>query len=485
VPIRSSILRSPRAGAASLAPEVWRVSRTVGVLLGMTAALLLTAVYNGDPFFFGDSGEYIRRAFSLRVPMYRSIGYSIWIAFTGGRASLWAPIIAQALLLAALLRILARVLVPGVRAPALLLGAVALSLLTAVSARVGQLMPDIFGATLVVSLYLAVAHWERLGRAARAVVLVGVVAGVVVHATHPMIAACLLLAWALGAARAGRAAAAAWRGVLRGALIVATALAGLVGINYAQTGRVYVSAYGHVFLLAHLVDAGLVTRLLVDECPRVHYDLCPYLGAFLEKPDGVTAEEFLWNPRSPLYYIGGFEGSGAETARILRATLRRYPGQHLELAVAYTADQFGAIRTFDGFESLAKTPWVAGILRQELPWEYQRFRAARQQRDAIGLRWLEPVHALVALIAALASLWLLWRSRRERSAATLASPEGFHRTVWLALIANAVVCANLSAVADRYQTRLVWLLPAAVLISIAAWCGRRQEGTRWLDRGVT
>jgi hypothetical protein len=444
------------------------VGQTVCVLLAMATVLLLAAVYNGDPFFFGDSGEYVRRAFSLRVPMYRTIGYSIWIAFTGGRASLWAPVVAQALLLAALLRILARVLAPGIPERALLLGAVALSLLTAVSARVSQLMPDIFGAMLVVSLYLAVAHWEQLGRTARAVVAVGAVTSVVVHTTHPLIAASLLLAWGLGAARAGKAAPAAWRGVRRGALIVATALAGLVGINYAQTGRVYISAYGHVFLLAHLVDTGLVTRLLVDECPRTHYDLCPYKDAFLEKPEGVTAEEFLWNPASPLYYIGGFEGSGAETERILRGTLRRYPGQHLKLAAAYTADQLAAIRTFDSFESLAKAPWVAGILRQELPWEYQRFRAARQQRGEIGLDWLVPVHELVALVAALASLWLLVRLREGRPATTLASPEGFHRTVWLTLIANAVVCANLSAVADRYQTRVVWLLPAAVLISLAA-----------------
>lgn len=443
------------------------MGRAVGVLLAMTTALLLAALYNGDPFFFGDSGEYVRRAFSLRVPMYRSIGYSIWIAFTGGRTSLWAPVVAQALLLAALLRILVRALVPGVPERALLIGAVALSLLTAVSARISQLMPDIFGAMLVVSLYLVVAHWDRLGRLPRLVVVVGLVTSVVMHATHPLIAACLLPAWALRAARAGNAAAAAWRGVMRGLLIVATALAGLVGINYAQTGRVYVSAYGHVFLLAHLVDTGLVTRLLVEECPRTHYDLCPYTGAFLEKPQGVTAEEFLWNPASPLYYIGGFEGSNAETARILRATLRRYPGQHLKLAAAYTADQFGAIRTFDGFESLAKTPWVAGILRQDLPWEYERFRAARQQRGEIGLEWLASVHELVALIAALASLWLLTRPRAGRPTG-LASSESFHHTVWLALIANAVVCANLSAVADRYQTRLVWLLPAAVLISIAA-----------------
>jgi peptidoglycan/LPS O-acetylase OafA/YrhL len=63
---------------------------------------------------------------------------------------------------------------------------------------------------------------------------------------------------------------------------------------------------------------------------------------------------------------------------------------------------------------------------------------------------------LVALAAALALLWRAARARDLPRAALLAG-------ALLALTANAVATGALSKPHDRYQARIAWLLPLAVL----------------------
>jgi hypothetical protein len=38
---------------------------------------------------------------------------------------------------------------------------------------------------------------------------------------------------------------------------------------------------------------------------------------------------------------------------------------------------------------------------------------------------------------------------------------------WVGLVTNAVLCANFAVVRDRYQARLLWVLPLAVILDLA------------------
>ena len=438
-------------------------------VLAVAAAMLLPALWNGFPFVFSDTGEYLARAEVLDVPAYRTVGYSAWIALMGHRTTLWVTIAAQALLVAALIGITARTLVPRMPRVALVAGGLALAILTSVSTRVSQLMPDIFAPVLVLALYLVVWHWPRLGRASRAVAGLGVAASLVMHATHVGLALGLLLVYAGGAAMAGAAGRARWRGIARGALCVALGTGALLSFNFWHTRRVFLAQNGHVFVLSHLVQTGLAERLLREECPRgAHYDLCPYIGDLQVQGQPLTPDQFAWHPASPLYRIGGWAGSKDEASRILWGTLRRYPLSHALDAVFYTLDQLGAVSTLEGLESYADIPWVDVYIQHLRPGDYSRMHAARQQRGTLGFEGLARVHEALALAAAAASLWLLFWPRLPRASREPGSIAGFHRTVWLVLLGNAAMCGNLSGVYARYQARLVWLLPFAVLLSVAA-----------------
>jgi hypothetical protein len=441
----------------------------------MALALLLPAFWNGYPFVFSDTGEYLARSRALEVPSYRTIGYSLWIAAMGPNTTLWATVAAQSLLLAALMRLAARALVPRLPVAALLGGTLAIALLTAASTRASQLMPDVFAPILVLSLYLVVAHWSRLGTLARIVCVFGTATSVIMHATHVALGAGLLLVYAFGVARGGQPRRTGWRDVWRGALCVTAGVAILLGFNFAQTRRVFLTRNSHVFMLSHLVESGLATRLLLEECPQgARYDLCPWLTVILEKGPRIRPDEFAWNPRSPLYSIGGWEGSRDEASRILRGTLRKYPVSHAMVAAGYTFDQLAAISTLDGLESYARVFWVDGYIFIMRKGDYKAMHESRQQRATLGFFRLSKVHEQVAVLAAAASLWLLFWPRRRRASPDLASTAGFHRTVWLVLLGNAVLCGNMSGIYPRYQVRLVWLLPMAALLSAASWYwGRR------------
>jgi hypothetical protein len=110
--------------------------------------------------------------------------------------------------------------------------------------------------------------------------------------------------------------------------------------------------------------------------------------------------------------------------------------------------------------------YVDGLLRTVRPDEDESFLRSRQQHGQFQSEMLIPtVHGLVLLVSAIASLWFLvvsWQ-RREVAPDSLA---GFHLTVWIALLGNAAMCANLSGVFDRFQARIEWILPLAVLITL-------------------
>src|ERR1041384_2956404 len=140
-------------------------------------------------------------------------------------------------------------------------------------------MPDIFAPITVLALYLTVTQWRRMTRTGRFLVTFALMVGVGSHVTHLLVAAALLMMYAVVAARRhGRALAS---GVRRGAMAVAVGVGMLVGINYVATGVLVLSGTGHVFLLCHLVEAGLAQRLLHDTCPDARYALCDFQGALV------------------------------------------------------------------------------------------------------------------------------------------------------------------------------------------------------------
>jgi hypothetical protein len=412
--------------------------------------LLLPAMWNRFPFIYYDTGAYLFEGLTGRFIPERAAVYSLFLRFAGAATSLWIIAVLQAGMSAFLITQCARAVTPRMRWPVLLLIAAALVIATSLPWETGEIEPDCFGALLVLSLYLLAFHpsalglWRGVGVGA-----IGALS-VAVHPSHLVLAGFLLLALVLSRFFALKPR------VIAAGLTCAAGLVLVLAGNFALTKQVFISRAGAPFVFARMLQDGIVMRLLDDTCPKSGYRLCAYRE---ELPP--TADGYLWTPQSPFFALGHFKGTAAESARIVRDAILRYPVLQFRDAVNDAAVQFVRFGTGDGIEP---QEWVlAPVFTHLIPQQMPAYLAARQQEDAIGFRVIKPLEAAVGFLALAGLLVMLARAIRARRFSDVSLPV----FVLAALIGNAIVCGVLSGPHDRYQSRLIWLAPFAVMLCLA------------------
>lgn len=436
------------------------IAATLSVL-GVTVALLLPALFNGYPILFSDTADYLLRSQSLMASPIRAPGYALWIRLTSGGATLWLPIVAQSLFLATLvvrtIRLFGR---PTIRQT---LGiSLALTIGTSAGWVSSKAMPDVFIAMVILGLYLAVAHWQRLGVPDRTLVVASVLIGGTMHLTNLLVGGAALVALLVvqrSDRGAPRARAAWFRAV---ALLVASA--GLTrGVDYIRRDSGKTGGNGSMFVLSHLVETGLAQRLLEDRCGVEQFALCPVRDTLTRSVD-----LFVWRPlQSPRYFVLHDDPAliRDETSHILTGIVRHYPLALAGSIVSYSARQLVAFRVNDEIWRHRHRTEVQRVIEAMYPGDLPAQKRARQQENTLRLPWTPLLHLIVFLAAAAFSLITLRRAFAAR-AITLADSTGLHVVVWVVLVANAAICANLAAVFSRYQSRVSWLLPLVVIATL-------------------
>ena len=156
--------------------------------------------------------------------------------------------------------------------------------------------------------------------------------------------------------------------------------------------RVLLRTHGLGF--GRLVQDGLITRYLDEHCPDEQVSLCRYATALPK-----TADEWLWTRSSPIHQLGGWEAYTPESKRLILATLRLYPGQHLSTAVKAAIDQFLSFRTTFSVDPDDNFDVIETFERLLSPEANARFLAARQQRDRPDVSVLNLAHVPVAAVS--------------------------------------------------------------------------------------
>ena len=235
-------------------------------------------------------------------------------------------------------------------------------------------------------------------------------------------------------------------------------IAALVLVNAIGHGRITLSPYGNVFLLARVIYDGPGMGVLRRDCPEAGWRLCAYLDRF-----PPSSDDFLWRPDSPVMLAGGHKAVSAEADAIIRAALRAAPAEALRAAWRNAAEQLTRFESGDGLE-----PWpfqVGTLIERDFPpLEQAAYHRARQQRDALEIPApLADAHRAVALggiVLALALMPLAWR-RRHPAALFLA-------VALLTLPVSAAITGALSTPHDRYQSRVVWLPACLAFLTVPA-----------------
>lgn len=435
------------------------------ILLGATI-LSWVAVANGFPLVFADSGTYLRIPLELfyptdRPPVYGlAIGLPLWIM------GVWGIVAVQAM--GSVLIIAMTLAIGGGRLHAR--GLVATCALLALGSSlpwfVGQIMPDIATGFVPLILFALLARpsdtplWQRAGLAALLALLIAV------HLSHVLLAAGLSGLAMVAMLLSGPG----WRETVRRSLpamlAIMVTLLGLSSLNRVAGYEFRPALSSDTFLLARLFDGHVAQPTLARLCRERALAHCAARPLVDDPSVAQPGQAYLWDQRSPLGAMLHRDRPGviAEQRVIIRTVLRDDPGGVAALAWRGFTEQLTTVRK-GVLPPYAADMQIAHILKARLPDAYRAFAVSRQQRGALDPLKFAPDVAVAVAVVLLLPLMLV-RAIRGRRWRLL----GLTGLVVATLLLNAAITGDLSGPDDRYQSRVLWLLPllAACFVIAAA-----------------
>ena len=452
-------------------------------VLAMAVLFLLPAFDNGFPFIYYDSSFYLggaglshisgesrpiyyawfTRLFDLPILVHSSTNQIPW-HLKG--LSPWPSVAVQSLITAWIIWLFASALFRLTETFRLLLLASVLALGTSLPWFVGQIMPDIFTALMILALVLLWLLYDTLSRASRMMLVLLITATVAFHHANLPVALWILPAFGLCAVLGWRPSKASIHGILASGIGLTLGAALLLTANLVG-GRFAISNGGPVFLLARLLGDGTALSYLRNACPQRRFAICVYLDELSSRSTVVTipgggsvredlAEYFLWY--GPLDRLGGFRAEESEASIIVANTLLSHPLAQSLATFDNGRRQLLSFQTGDGLAAFSKTDFFSTPIDNIFgPVVFDHYLKSKQIRDALfdQLKLLNYIHATVVVTSFLVVIGFvtvggLQKQRREFFVCIF---------VIVLVVGNAFTLGALSMVADRYESRVIWLVP--------------------------
>lgn len=442
----------------------WAPIETAGVFAAVLATLLLPAIYNRFPLIFPDTGAYLKVGYGGHWTIDRSGFYGLLyqpiLRPSETALGLWLVIVTQAAIIAGILIAVARRLAPAAL-PTTIGGTIlATALLTSLPWHAAQLMPDAFTGVLVLCVWLAASR--DISESGTPLLWLVTAALALTHYTHLPLMAAVGVATLASIARTISARENGKRFVAF-ALALAAVTSAQVAANGLLLGRWTTSPLGSWFLFARLHEDGLVPRWFDRHCGKdAPEELCTIRHTLPS-----DSQILLWSKDSPLHpYINKERGSPV-TWHWADMMSQAASGSIREEPLAFTAAIIrGASRQLVVFHTLDDLcpSECSGPLPVDLRPQVSA-SGSRQLRDEMPKQAIRAVNTPVTFIGLLLMpLLFFWAWRRKDGVAV-----GLLTAVATGLISNAALGGGLSEVNARYQSRIVWLAPFAVLLLTLRW----------------
>jgi len=389
------------------------------------------------------------QASEIRSLAYAAFSHGASATPLGPLGLAWAQ---GAMVLAMLWPLVAGAWTAAPRATAALL--LAAATLTPLALLVSYLMPDIFGAVVVLYGALLLGPIGGAGPAGRvALVLIAAFAITSHYGNIPLAVVCIGAALGL----LGLSGRCGWARLALGAAPLALALAVNLAGSVVATGGAgtSVTPLRMPILLARSIGDGPARWYLEAECPKRGYAVCE---AF---PDGLpeSGHEVLWGERGLSTRDRAFlDRVRAEEPEILVNAFLRYPLSQGWSLAGNALRQFARVDLRD-MDTARPAPSrdVEGltilVAERTIPGS-----------AALGALYLASYGAGLLGLVLLVLLRRHGPGRLARDAAVV---------VLIGLAANALIFGGLSAPANRYQTRVAWLAP---LLAGLLWLWPRPRG---------
>lgn len=447
-------------GRSSFRP-IWH---TGAVLAG---ALVMTwpALYNRFPLLYADSMSYLEDGPLVARAIFlhkfsadyggRSFIYCLGILPLHWNISSWPILGLNSVLTAYFIWLVMRSILPWLPLKGYLVLVTFLSLLTSLAWFASLIMPDILGPVAYLGIYLLVFARETLSRVEHLSVIVIAWWTIASHATHLMLATGLCALFALLLVLRRPSMQNRLRAVGEVAVIAALAAVAHLALHDFLYGKPSLNGKRLPFLMARVIADGPGEWYLEHHCKQVKLTICDYLNELpMDTDDFLWADDGIWQRASEQTKTRLRE----EEIPFVLATLRAYPREQLSKSASNFWHQ---LITFD-LSLFHPDDWVLQEFDRVLPGERSSYLQSRQARDALPYKLFTAIQDC-AVIASLVLLGVFTPRMWSRQSPRLA---GLALVIVSTVVANAFVTGILSMVENRFQSRVIWLLPllAGILV---------------------
>ena len=446
--------------------DVFYLSFKALIAMGSVLILLLPAIKNGYPLLYSDSASYIYSGHEGIVPVDRPIVYGFIVRHISMSYSLWFVVILQAAIFVCLTWLSFKVLNRGERACIYtLITCFLLGLFTGASNYISQIMPDIFSAYMIWSLALI---FVTKSRAHRWLLWAFTLISALVHfsniLTITVLAIIFILIIVITHKREGISKTITFQ--LIGLLILPWLL--LPTINYAFQKEFFFNRSSSIFITGRLIETGLLKKYLTEYTEAAKYDLYEYRDHLPEK-----IWQFVWNEDSPLYAGGCLDGGWVncwleksdEYDNMIRSVLSK-PPLFCQFLIISLQDWFKQLLDFDighltkqGESSIFKD-MIARYFDDSPMYE----KSDQFKGDLFFIKESAVQSYFVLLSVFLTIIFVLLSGKRRIKKEYLFVA----LVIVVGLLINALDSSMFSGVLNRYQGRIIWLIPM-----LAIWCSIR------------
>lgn len=434
-------------------------------MLFVAAMLAVVAVVNGYPLVFQDSARYLDGGIRHFIPNEAPIFYGVFmIPLHLDGVSLWPVVIAQCLIGAHLIRVTLR-LFDIVEERDYLLTALFLVFFSTAPWFMAFVMPDFFTGVCVLSMYVLFRGWNRLRRIER-VYFIGLAVGALAcHISHIPLGLCLSLVF-VALALLGRAENKLSAVVVP--ILPLVALSAVLGMNVLAHGQARISQDGNVFLFARVFADGPGAEYMRDNCAERQWRLCAVLDRLPR-----DSEAILWDKTRTIWSVAPPQTVRAEAGSIAMGAIFAHPGEMLIAAAKNSLHQLLAFRVGVDLPSYAGSDsYINPVMHQLFAREVDQFLGSKQQRGCLDAGFLNSIYLACIVVSLLGTAGILMVSRFQPGLTE------FVIVVVAGILGNAIATGAFSGVHDRYQARIVWLIPLVFAVSLFVYRKKRATEAR-------
>lgn len=438
--------------------------------------ILFPAIYNGYPLFYSDSAIYIYTSHlfgmlshNTDLPFLSGMGYALFIRIVTWRYSLYLVVLAQGLILNILIYYSLRVLLTESKIFKFHLPIIiVLSLCSSMGWTASQLMPDIFTSFLVLSIFLFYS-WNKKSWGIYIFLSVIIIFSILSHLSNIsivilMLGLLFLLFIFISSFRKNLKFFLGKTAII--VVLIFTSLLMLIGINTKYYDYKGISPTSHIFFVARLMEIGFLPEYLNEKCAEKQYEMCKYKDNL-----PTTYDNFLWSPDSEFYKTGGWDLKNydhEEYKNIIADVLTtpKYFGKFLYSCALNTSHQLVTFRIGEGLNNSynEKSSQYQNVI---MFFDHKEFREDFLNSKQIqGTLYFDKVNIINYILFAISTLIILWTLFREKLDRNMLL---FTFLIFSGVIINAASTSSLSSIFNRFQSRIIWLIPLLACVYFSAY----------------